>query len=100
MAKSCRESVIMSLSKKPVGVSEIFIARLPTRTEWRYDPINSTLYVFGSDFATDLRVVRNRILQGQIGSNLNAIVYRGVFVLRGRHLDSWLSGFVPSDPND
>jgi hypothetical protein len=90
---------VLSRSKEP-GLAKIFVRRLPTRTEWRYDPVKARLYVRGSDFVTDLRAVRNMIIEGKIRFDLEAIVYRGVFVIRGRHLIDWLSGIVPNDPND
>jgi len=90
----------VSRSEIPVHLGEIFIRRLPTRTKWRYDPINARLHVYGSDLVSDLRTVRNKIINGEISSDLNSIVYRGVFAIRGQHLSDWLSGVVSNDPND
>jgi hypothetical protein len=90
----------VSRSKKAVDLVEIFISRSPTRTKWRYDPMKSTLFVCGSDFVADLRTIRQKIIEGEIKSDLDAIVYRGVFAIRGRHLSDWLSGVVPNDRND
>jgi hypothetical protein len=103
------------ISPSPIDVAEKFVSRSTTsglaeilftrrrsatRTEWRYDPVKETLNVSGSDFVIDLRTVRNRIIEGEISSDIQAIIYKGVFVIRGQHLRDWLGGVVPHDRND
>jgi hypothetical protein len=100
-SNSTRSAAQVMSRSKTSGLAEILFARhVSTRTKWRYNPIKATLHVCGSDFVTDLRTIRNKIIVGEIRLDLDAIVYRGVFALRGRHLRDWLSGVVPNDHND
>ena len=82
-----------------MSVGAIFVRRLPSTTKWKYDHINNRLNVYGSDPASDLGLVRKRIINGEIRSDLDAIVYRGVFVIRGQHLKNWIAGYPPDDDN-
>jgi hypothetical protein len=95
-----REGMVVTQPEPPVNLGEIFVQRLPTRTKWQSDPSNARLHVYGSDFVSDLKTIRNRIIKGEITFDISAIVYRGVFAIRGRYLSDWLSGVMPNDPND